>query len=408
MERLEATIGEVLRTSAAEKPSEALLRKTLRAIRSHLSMDVAFISQFTDGQRVFRYVDSDFENQPVKEGGGGPLEGSYCQRVADGRLPELIPDPSALPAALELPVTKALPVGAHMSIPIRLSDGSIYGTFCCFSFKPNHALNERDLAVMRVFAELTADYVEKDIARSSGRREIESRIKRVLAGGELSSVYQPVYDLDKSAVAGFECLSRFAASPKQGPDKWFAEASSVGLGIALELKALERAFLGFKALPGHVYLAANVSPPVILSGQLTRILGEHPLNRLVLEITEHETIEDYATITETLRSLRADGMRVSVDDAGAGYASFRHILRLRPDYIKLDRSLISSIETDPARRALATAFVSFAGETGAKIVAEGVETKAELDALRALGVRKAQGYYFSKPVPIAEAQALLT
>lgn len=399
-------LGEVLRGVAQDRPQQSLLLKMLRAIRSHLGMDVAFISHFTGGRRIFRFVVSDLDNQPVKEGAGDPLEESYCQRVVDRRLPELIPDASLVPEALDLPVTKALPVGAHLSVPVRLADGTVYGTFCCFSFKPDHSLNERDLSVMRVFADLTSDYIEKDLVESSRRRQVKARIRAVLNGDGLTSVYQPIFDLKTGQPVGFECLSRFSGEPRQGPDVWFAEAASVGLGLELELKAVERAFQAFQALPSHVYLAANLSPDAILSGNLESLLSSMPKDRVVLEITEHVTVTAYEEIAKALHSLRAAGARVAVDDAGAGYASFRHILRLQPHYIKLDRSLISNIETDPARRALAAAFIRFGDETGSKIVAEGVETQAELDALRALGVGKAQGYFFGKPAPLSAAQSL--
>lgn len=401
------SIADVLKEPASGKSSQTQLLRMLRAIRSHLGMDVAFISQFAGGQRIFRHVDSDLENAPVQEGEGGPLDQSYCQRVVNGRLPQMIQDASTLPAALELEATKTLPVGAHMSVPIRLSDGSIYGTYCCFSFKPDHSLNDRDLAVMQVFADLTADQIEKDLADSKSRREVRSRIEEILQGERLTSVYQPLIDLETGSVVGFECLSRFPAVPQQGPDVWFAEAASAGLGIDLELRAVERAFAAFDVLPEHVYLAANVSPNAILSGKLAALLGNRPLARVVLELTEHETITDYQMIAETLRPLRDSGVRIAVDDAGAGYASFRHILRLQPDYIKLDRSLISNIQTDLALQALATAFIRFASDTGGRIVAEGVETREELETLRKLGVKKAQGYYFSKPLPLSAALALI-
>lgn len=400
------SLGEVLRGVAQDRPQQALLLKMLRAVRSHLGMDVAFISHFTGGRRIFRFVDSDLDNQPVKEGAGDPLEESYCQRVVDRRLPELIPDASLVPEALELPVTKALPVGAHLSVPVRLSNGTVYGTFCCFSFKPDHSLNERDLSVMRVFADLTSDYIEKDLVESSQRRQVEARIKAVLNGDGVTSVYQPIVELKTGRPVGFECLSRFSGEPRQGPDVWFAEAASVGLGLELELKAVEWAFQAFQALPSHVYLAANLSPDAILIGKLESLLSSMPKDRTVLEITEHATVTAYEEIAKALHPLRVAGARIAVDDAGAGYASFRHILRLQPDYIKLDRSLISNIETDPARRALAAAFIRFGDETGSKIVAEGVETRAELDALRALGVSKAQGYFFGKPAPLSAVQSL--
>lgn len=142
----------------------------LRAVRSHLGMDVGFVSEFVGGQRVFRHVDSSLANPPIQEGGSDPLETGYCQRVVDGRLPELMPDTAAVPAAMALPVTAALPVGAHLSVPIRLRDGSVYGTFCCFSFAPDRTLNERDLATLRAFAELAANWIDE--RRDTARRQI--------------------------------------------------------------------------------------------------------------------------------------------------------------------------------------------------------------------------------------------
>ena len=150
----------------------------LRAIRTHLGMDVAFVSEFTEGQRIFRHVDASADDSPVREGEGHPLEESYCQRVVDGRLPELITDACALPAALELPITTALPLGAHLSVPIRLKDGRVYGTFCCFSYTPDHSLNERDIAMMRVFADLTADQLDRELEHHRRVAEARGRFRR--------------------------------------------------------------------------------------------------------------------------------------------------------------------------------------------------------------------------------------
>lgn len=139
-----------------EKTEPDFLQHTLAAIRRHLEMDVAFISHFHDGVREFEVVDSQDANPPIAVGDSGALEESYCQRVIDGRLPEIINDAFELPEAMSLPVTAQLPVRAHMSVPIKMSNGEIYGTFCCFSYKPNQTLNERDIAVMHVFADLIA------------------------------------------------------------------------------------------------------------------------------------------------------------------------------------------------------------------------------------------------------------
>ncbi|HYR84250.1 MAG TPA: EAL domain-containing protein [Terriglobia bacterium] len=382
---------------------DQLLPDFLRAVRSHLGMDVAFLSEFTDGQRVFRHVDSSLENQPVKVGGADPLEASYCQRVVDGRLPELIQDATAVPAAMELPVTRALPVGAHLSVPIKLKDGSVYGTFCCFSFTPDLSLNQRDLGMMRVFADLAADVIERNLEKGKQRDEKAKRIQSVISGDGLSIVYQPIINVAQDKVVGFESLTRFSATPLRGPDVWFNEAASVGMGAQLEMRAVELAMAALDSLPQDVYLSFNVSPEALINGDLRRVLEGMLLERLVLEITEHATIDEYSELTNALAPLRTQGLRLAVDDAGAGFASFRHILRLQPDIIKLDMSLTRDIDTDAARRALASALIRFAHETGSKIVAEGVETASELRVLRSLGVNKAQGYFLGRPAPLANA-----
>lgn len=383
------------------------LPEVLHAIREHLGMDVAFVSEFSNGHRVFRFVDCAPERQPVIVGGSDPLEASYCQRVVDGRLPELITDAATYPAAMELAVTAALPVGAHLSIPIRLADGSIYGTFCCFSFAPDTTLTDRDLALMRVFADLTGKQIDRDLMAIKETLEIEDRIKSALSGNDLSIVYQPIYHLERNEIVGFESLSRFAAKPLRTPDIWFQEAAGVGLGIPLEAKAVRLALQGFRRLPADIYLSINCSPETILSGSIESIVGAAPLDRIVLEITEHDSIDHYTDIAETLRPLRKKGLRIAVDDAGAGYASFRHILNLAPDIIKLDISLTRDIDTDRSRRALAAALIRFSQETGCKIIAEGVETVAELNTLQQLGVVKAQGYLLGRPMSLDNALELL-
>lgn len=396
-------LKEQLQRAGEARPEQAL-PAMLRAVRLHLGMEVAFISEFSGGRRVFRHVDCAADAAGVRAGKADPLEETCCARVVDGRLPQLMRDAREVPAAAAVPAVRELPVGAHLSVPIRLADGTVYGTFCCFSRAPDHSLNERDLAMMSVLAELAGEEIERDLAARRRHDEIVARIRSLLEGDAISPVYQPIFDLERGSVAGFECLSRFPSPPRQGPDVWFAEAASVGLGEELELRALERALPALRALDG-VYLSLNVSPR-LPAQRLADLLADRPAERLVLEITEHEVVEEYDRLSATLQPLRERGARVAVDDAGAGYASFRHILRLRPDYIKLDLSLTRNIHCDPARRALAVALIGFARDTGSRIVAEGVETQEELAVLRALGVAKAQGYLLGRPAPLAEALRL--
>jgi EAL domain-containing protein (putative c-di-GMP-specific phosphodiesterase class I) len=215
-------------------------------------------------------------------------------------------------------------------------------------------------------------------------------------------VYQPIFKIADRTVVGYEALTRFQCAPLRSPDQWFAEAAEVGMGHQLEYAAAQQALAGLPHLPKGAYLSLNIAPETLLTCKdLELLLGGAP-ERLVLEVTEHSTIEDYDAIASVLAPLRKRGLRLAVDDAGAGYASFRHILQLKPDIIKLDRSLISGLNANRDQLALAAALVSFAEKTGIKVVAEGVETPEELKALQTLNVNKAQGYLLGRPTPLRD------
>lgn len=399
-------IGELLGAAPASKePLPGQINIAIQVIRSHLAMDVAFVSEFANGRRYFRYVDGPGNNLPIRVGGSDPLEDGYCQRVVDGRLPELMPDAADFPEAAALPVTKALPVGAHLSVPIRLSDGRVYGTFCCFSYLPDHSLNHRDLQMMRAFAEMTGYAIESDLELRRDQDEKAERIRRVGREDQLFIVFQPIFDLETGRIVAVEALARFSGAPQRGPDIWFAEAAEVGMGEELELLSIRTALAQLPALPAHMYMTFNVSPSTLLSGKVRSALRGMPLERLGLEVTEHASIPDYGAMRRVLKPLRKRRLRLAVDDAGAGYSSFQHILNLKPDLIKLDVGLIRGIDRDPDRRALASALIAFSRQTGSCIVAEGVETLQELSALRQLGVEKAQGYLLGRPVPLSEGIA---
>jgi EAL domain-containing protein (putative c-di-GMP-specific phosphodiesterase class I) len=391
---------------AQDQPLEEWLEPALRSIREHLCMDVAFISEFKDGERILTHVDASSPNDQVVAGSSAPLEETYCQMIADGRLPELLPDISVVSGASDIAEAAKMSIGAHLSVPIRLSDGRVHGTLCCFSHCADQSLNERDLNVMRVLADMVAERISRDMEAKQAQKAMEERIRSVLSDGSMSIVYQPIQSLTKNRIVGFESLARFSALPLRGPDVWFDEAAQVGLGLELELKAIELALQGACCLPGDVYLSINASPDTILTGHLERLVDAWPVNRLMLEVTEHAFVKAYKEMEIALRPLRARNLRLAVDDVGSGYANFQHILNLKPDLIKLDIAITRNIDSDLSRRALAAAMVGFANETGLEIVAEGVETESELAALRQLGVRNVQGFLTGKPMPIASAMEL--
>jgi PAS domain S-box-containing protein len=232
-------------------------------------------------------------------------------------------------------------------------------------------------------------------------REIHRRaVSEILRTEDLTIAFQPIVNLRTGQVAGVEALSRFPSRPSVTPDVVFAEAENSGLGPALELLAIRRALLEARLLDTSLHIALNASPVVLTNPSLLDAIVASGINpaRIVVEITEHVSVADYSVLARPRQRLRELGIRLAVDDAGSGYASLRHIVALAPDVIKIDRALVTDLDADRARRALVGAVVSFAKEMGAtSVIGEGVETQAELDALIALGVDAAQGYYLGRP-----------
>lgn len=375
------------------------LDKILRAVRTHLGMEVGFVSEFSNGRRIFRNVETADGKRCIEVGGSDPLEESYCHWIANGTLPQLIRDPAEHPFTESFAVTKALPVGAHLSVPIRLRDGRIYGTFCCFSTRPDPTLTERDLATMQAFAQIAAEQIQTALDTDQEGQVKLKRIAAILKERALDIVYQPAIRLDNPGIEFVEALARFRCKPYEPPDQWFAAAAEVGLGTELEMLAVDTALDGLRSLPETAVVSINISPQTVISAEFLKVASEMPLDRIILEITEHQAISLYEPVLKTLDPLRRQGLRIAVDDAGAGYSSFEHILKLRPDLIKLDMALSRGIDHDPSRRALAAALVWFAREIGSKLVAEGVETARELRTLRDLGVKIVQGHLLAKPAP---------
>jgi EAL domain-containing protein (putative c-di-GMP-specific phosphodiesterase class I) len=235
---------------------------------------------------------------------------------------------------------------------------------------------------------------ERRLAREQDVRR--SRVQQVLDDEDITMVFQPIVDLLTSRVVGVEALARFSAQPERRPDKWFAEAALAGLGNDLELLAVRLAVTHLDQLPDNTYLSVNVSPRTALDPRLTETLCSRAA-QIVLELTEHAPVDQYDHLLAALTELRDAGIRIAVDDAGSGYASLQHILRLNPDIIKLDIELIRGINADPARQSLAAALVLFGDKIGATITAEGIETTDELRTLRRLHVPFGQGYHFGRP-----------
>ncbi len=245
-----------------------------------------------------------------------------------------------------------------------------------------------------------ADGTEVTVTGIDGPRtdmEVDLRgvIEHLCEPGVITAVVQPIVRPTDMVVVGYEALARMPVDPRHPPDWWLDVASGFGLRKRLELACLAAA-IQLGPPPGGRMLFVNASPSTVADPALLDLRNEFP-NRLVVEITEQEAVEDYEFLRDCLAGYLDRGVRLAIDDAGAGYSSLRHVVELSPDYLKLDRELVSGVDEDPNRRALMRAVVAFAREVGTSVIAEGVETRGELDVLRDAEVHLVQGYLLSRP-----------
>lgn len=232
--------------------------------------------------------------------------------------------------------------------------------------------------------------------------DLRQRIEAVLDTGGFEMLYQPIVELGTGDLVAAEALARFTPLPYRAPDIWFAEADRVGLGVEMELAAVRSALAPLPFLPDDLRIAVNVGAAAIGTSELAVMIGAAGPERVILELTEHLKVEDYPKLNAQLRGLRDQGVHLAIDDTGAGISSLTHVLKLAPDVIKLDREITSGIDLDPVRRALTSALISFAAESGARVVAEGIENASELETLRDLGVIYGQGFHLGRPAPSSD------
>ena len=368
----------------------------LQTARTSLGMTVAFLSRLDGTTQTLEVVESPLPRQ-VADGHTQPQETTFCQAILDGRLPAVITDVRRYPVAMRLPAARIPRIRSWVSAPVRLRDGSLYGTVCAFGFSPDPALGRRDAVLMEVLAAAVSAVLEPGLQQRRRRHEIEDRLRPVLSDGGPVVVLQPIVELATGARTGAEALSRFPAEWDRAPDTVFAEAHSIGEGDRLELLALRGAAAHLATVSG--YVSMNVSPATLLTLPCLNLLAALPLPRVLLELSEHDQVEDYDALGAVLEPLRARGMKLAIDDVGAGFSSLRHIVVTDPDVIKMDRSIVSGVDTDPVMPKLVSSLVDFAHGCDVRVVAEGIETAAEAAALREMGVDLGQGWYYGRPGP---------
>jgi len=294
------------------------------------------------------------------------------------------------------------PLGRHLvaCAPLR-SDGELIGLFVIDSMQSaQEAEFTESLAALVEFADLTSVLIGRDVADRTEAHRGRSQIREIIEQGAFSPVFQRIVDTASDSVIGYEALTRF--DDAVNPEVRFREAAAVGLGPELETATMLAAISAAKDLPRGPWLSVNASPTLIGEHESLKGLLEGIGRDVVIEVTEHAEIPDYEAFRIAVAAL-GPGTKLAVDDAGAGFASLRHILELRPAYIKLDRSLVADLDADEARQAMIVGLRHFSRSTASRLIAEGIETDAELRVLHTLGVDLGQGFALGRPAPASEA-----
>lgn len=380
------------------KADEAIQR-IVGEMRRHFDFDVGFVSELRDGERIFRYVDTGLADSPVQAGGSDPAAASYCHYVVGGEIPELLRDPSQHPVASQLEATHRLPVGTHVSVPVVLPDGTVYGTLCCFSLAVVDSVADDQMSALRVIAAIVGEYLDVVEADRRQREQQRRRLQDLVPGRDLLTVCQPIVRLQRGDVVGMEALTRFPTLG-EGPASVFARAWESGIGAEIELGAVEGALAELDRLPAGAYLSINAAPATLATDGFVEAVRASEPRRIVVEVTEHAMVEDYDALTDVTRLLAELGVRLAIDDVGTGFSGLNHIVRLTPDIIKIDGSLVRDIGHCNAKQAMLSALITFASRMATAVIAEGIETQQELTALRVLGVDFGQGYLFGRPRPL--------
>jgi diguanylate cyclase (GGDEF)-like protein len=287
------------------------------------------------------------------------------------------------------------------SLPDEL-ELTVSAGFVCFPDNCEEGANLPELAnsaldvAKRAGGNQTRKYDPEQVSAIPSIKQQRAEIDALLAMPQpITPVYQPLVELSTGRLIGFEALSRFDVEPRRSPDSWFNQAARCGRGLALEMAAIKAA-LASSGRPAGTYLSLNFSPSALASPKIMAILPKN-MSDIVIEVTEHELASEDGGLEEGLAKMRARGARIAVDDAGAGYAGLNQVMRVQPDVIKLDRSLIEGVHSDSAKSALVEFFVMFARRVGAGVCTEGIETLEELRTLINLGVSYGQGYLLGRP-----------
>jgi EAL domain-containing protein (putative c-di-GMP-specific phosphodiesterase class I) len=358
-------------------------------------MDFAWLGRL-DGELLTLQVVSGDGGFGLGAGDSIRSAGSLYAGVLAGDLPSLLPDVRADPRTRDVPVVRELDIGSYAAAPVTDLDGQVYGMLGCLGRQPGVALHQSDGGFLRLLASFLSEFVI-DLRRLWDTRSATWRqIRDLLDQGGPAMVYQPIVDLATGRTIAVEGLSRFQVG-LPGPEDVFAAAAGVGLGAELEIAAIRNALQALPEMPSDVILAVNASPSTVTGDLIDLIAGTGAPYRVAVEITEHEYIRDEDDLMLAVEVLRGHGTHIAVDDVGSCYSGLEQLLHLRPEVIKMDSFITQGIHLDPARRAVAAGLTQVAAEIDGRVVAEGIETIEEFDAVVEAGIHYGQGYLLGRP-----------
>ncbi|GLY28257.1 EAL domain-containing protein [Kineosporia sp. NBRC 101731] len=358
----------------------------------HLGMEFAAVVEVLGDHVALRAADCGQTTLNFLLDHRTPIEGTYTQHILAGTLPTHLADTHWHPVSRDLPTTRIHGVGSYAAIPI----GS-RALLVCASGVSTPGLDERATQFLGLLAEVMSEQLRRAQIGESGL------IHEALDGSRFRMVYQPIVDLMNGGVVGYEALARFDDPGFPTPAHAFEAAMRAGVGVQLELLTMRSALRQLPAVPGGGRLNVNLSAEALMTPSVVDLLLRHAHYPLSVEITEHTQVRDYALLAQPLGVLRKAGVEIVVDDAGAGFANFVHLLKLRPSVIKLDIEIVRGVDLDPMRLALTRSLVGFAEEAKVSLVAEGIETDGELQTLRDLGVGFGQGFIVGRPADLPAA-----
>ena len=396
VQQAERAKTEAIREFAAAADPEDTIDRLLEDARRRLDMDIAYLSVNNGDRQNIGPIVTRPEELPAQSF-SSEAQNSLSYFVELGLIARVIRDIDCDPIATGLVAGHLNDYRAGVIAPLVLPDGRRHGSLVCASRTARPDLDHSDLAVAETLAGLIVRELGRSQLSSAHHDRTAALLLPYLRPDGILIELQPIVDLQTGRTVGLEALSRF---PERGagPTEVFRDARAIGWGTRLEAAAAGAALDRLPDVPAGCFLSINLSPEALSDRTLINRLCASDGRRLVVEITEHAPIDNPPTLLLHLAELRAAGVRIAVDDVGAGYATPGHVVLTAPDIIKVDTGLIRHIDTDAMRTALLRAMSTFSTEVGATLVAEGVETEAERDALVSVGIRFAQGYLFGRPV----------